>query len=653
MTLDDIFDDDGVLAQAMPGYRVRQQQKDMAEAIRQAICKKGILIAEAGTGTGKTFAYLVPVLLEGGKAIISTGTKTLQDQLFNRDIQQIHQLLGRPVTVALLKGRANYVCHYYLERAATQGRFASRKDITDLVQVQRYAQASASGDKAGLASVPEDAPIWAQVTSSRDNCLGQECPFHQKCFVLKARKAAQEADIVVVNHHLFFADVWLKDEGAGELLPQCSTVIFDEAHQLPEVANTFFGNNLASGQLIELVRDTKAEALTNARDFAALPVAADGLEKATRDMRLVFQAEQQRLPYHLLQDNKAFQQALQDLSEAMAQLVLLLKAQEERSEGLKNLSRRAAELMGLLDGWGKADENYIHWLEVGNHHFILNATPLNIAELFQKQIGGHNRAWIFVSATLAVNGGFTHYQHELGLEEAQTAVWDSPFDYKAQAVLYVPQGMPPANTPEFTRAVIMQGLPLLQITQGHAFLLFTSLKAMREGYDILCAELEKLGLTYPVLLQGQSPRTELLNKFRQQKHAILVASQTFWEGVDVKGHQLSLVVIDKLPFSPPDDPVLSARIERIARAGGNAFVEYQLPRATISLKQGAGRLIRDEMDYGILMIADTRLVEKGYGKQIWHSLPPMRRTRQQQTVRTFWDKVKSNHMGNDNAAQES
>ena len=636
MTLDDIFDDEGVLAQAMPGYRARQQQKDMALAVQKVIRQKKILIAEAGTGTGKTFAYLVPVLLEGGKAIISTGTKTLQDQLFNRDIQQIRTLLGRPVSVALLKGRANYLCHYYLERTATQGRFTHREDITHLVQIQRYAKITKSGDKAELSTVSEEASIWNQVTSSRDNCLGQECPFHQECFVLKARKAAQEADIVVVNHHLFFADVGLKDEGNGELLPQCNTVIFDEAHQLPEVASTFFGNNLTSGQLIELVRDSKIESLINAKDFTALPTASDVLEKAVREMRLVFKAEQVRLPSHLLQDNRPFQAALAELSDALAQLSLLLKAQEERSEGLKNLARRAAELLGILNGWGHLQEDYVHWLEVGTHHFVFNATPLNIAELFQKQIGEQRRAWVFVSATLAVDGVFTHYQNELGLHEAHTASWDSPFDYKSQAVLYVPKAMPQVSAPEFTRAVITEALPLLQMTQGHAFLLFTSLKAMREGYDILCKALDQLGLTYPVLMQGQASRTQLLEKFREQKHAILVASQTFWEGIDVKGEQLSLVVIDKLPFSPPDDPILSARIERIARMGGNAFVDYQLPRAVINLKQGAGRLIRDESDRGILMIADTRLVEKGYGKQIWRSLPAMRRTREKAIVSQFW-----------------
>lgn len=639
MNLDDIFEEDGLLAQMMPGYRPRSQQKEMAQAVFDAISHKKVLIAEAGTGTGKTFAYLLPTLLHGGKTIISTGTKTLQDQLFNRDIELIRRLFNKPIKVVQLKGRANYVCHHYLERAATEGRFFRREDIEDLVKIQHYVKVTQSGDKAELSTVAEDAPIWAQVTSSRDNCLGQECRFHQDCFVLKARKAALDADIVVVNHHLFFADVWLKDEGNGELLPQCNTIIFDEAHRLPEIASTFFGNNLASGQLMELARDSKVESLGYAKEETALPLAIDHLEKAIKDMRLVFKAEPTRISSHSLHDHSRFQAALAHLSETLDQVYVLLKAQDGRSEGFKQLIRRAEELQGLLQKWGKVEggQDDVHWLEVGAQHFTLNATPLNIAQLFQNQMSLTSRAWIFVSATLAVNDSFTHYQEALGLHRAETKLWHSPFDYKSQALLYVPKTMPAVNTAEFTRAVIMKALPLLHLSRGNAFLLFTSIKAMREGYDILCAELEKSAHSYPVLLQGQASRTVLLDKFRKEAHAILVASQTFWEGIDVKGEKLSLVVIDKLPFAAVEDPILSARIERIARSGGNGFVDYQLPQAVINLKQGAGRLIRDETDYGILMIADTRLVEKGYGKTIWRSLPPMLRTRDESVVKRFWE----------------
>lgn len=628
----------GKLAQLMPGFRPRPQQKEMAQAILEAISQQKTLIAEAGTGTGKTFAYLIPTLCHGGKAIISTGTKTLQDQLFTKDIELIRSLFPKPINIVQLKGRANYVCHYFLERAAREGRFLRREDIEDLVKIQKYIKITKTGDKSDFPSIAEDAPIWSQVTSSRENCLGQDCTFYQDCFVLKARKAALEADVVVVNHHLFFADVWLKDEGNGELLPQCHTVIFDEAHRLPEIASTFFGNNITSGQLLELIRDSKMESFAYAKEENALPSAIDQLEKAIKDLRLVFKGEPTRFSNQTLQDHSEFQERLNCLREALNQVHILLKAQEGRSEGFKQLIRRAEELAQLLKNWGEIErerEN-VHWLEVGMQHFSLNATPLNIAQLFQSQMAVAKRAWIFVSATLAVDESFMHYQEALGLQHATTKLWPSPFDYKSQAILYVPKNMPLVNTPAFTRAVIKEALPLLSLTQGDAFLLFTSIKAMREGYAILRAELDRIGCSYPLLLQGQASRTALLERFRKEPHAILVASQTFWEGIDVKGDKLSLVVIDKLPFAAMEDPILAARLERIARTGGNGFIDYQLPQAVINLKQGAGRLIRDETDHGVLMIADTRLVEKAYGKAIWKSLPPMLRTREEAVVKKFW-----------------
>ncbi|GAB7129680.1 ATP-dependent DNA helicase [Silvimonas sp. JCM 19000] len=643
MTLQEIFATDGPFGQAFPGYKLRQQQLEMALAVEEAINTKGQLIAEAGTGTGKTFAYLVPAIMGGGKTILSTGTKTLQDQLFHRDLPLVRDVLKVPVTVALLKGRANYVCHYHLERARHEGRFMRKEDIIDLQKVERYAKTSQSGDKASCAGVPEDAPIWQHVTSTRDNCLGSDCPNHKECFVLKARKDAQEADVVVVNHHLFFADVWLRDEGAGELLPACNTVIFDEAHQLPEVASLFFGETVTSGQLIELARDARTEALVVAKDFVKLPQASEALEKAVRDFRLVFKPESARVPQHQVADLPGYNEALLDMVSKLDTLRDLLVAQAERGEGIENAARRAQELRETLKHWQAGDsEEAVHWLDITTHGFMLHATPLNIAKLFQKQLNANPRAWVFASATLAVNGKFTHFQHELGLWQAETATWDSPFDYKQQAVLYVPQNMPDANAPEFTRKVIERAWPLLQVTHGHAFLLFTSLRAMREAHELVTQLLKDNGLEWPVLLQGTGSRTELLDQFRRSPNAILVASQTFWEGIDVKGQQLSLVVIDKLPFSPPDDPVLAARIEQMNKAGRSAFVDYQLPHAAITLKQGAGRLIRDETDIGILMIADTRLVDKPYGKLLWKSLPQMYRTREVDTVKRFFE-AKTNH----------
>ena len=638
MTLDEVFAEGGLFAAAFPGYKPREQQLEMAHAVAETIAEHGQLIAEAGTGTGKTFAYLVPALLSGGKVIVSTGTKTLQDQLFQRDIPTVRDVLKVPVTIALLKGRSNYVCHYHLDRAEHEGRFHSKEDVKHLHSVIRYAKTTQSGDKAACPGVPENAPIWAHVTSTRDNCLGQDCPCHKDCFVLKARQAAQEADVVVVNHHLFFADVWLRDEGAGELLPACDTVIFDEAHQLPEVASLFFGETVTSGQLIELARDARAEAIVVAKEFIVLPQAAEALEKSVKDLRLVFKSDGLRLPQHQLSDYPKFFAALDEVVARVKTLRELLAKQSERAEALEKCEQRAAGLVDALTRWREGDhEDAVHWIDVSSFGFMLHATPLNVADIFRKQLNGNSRAWIFASATLAVNGHFKHYQHELGLWDARTALWDSPFDYKRQAVLYVPPAMPEPNSPEYTRAVIDAAWPLLQITQGHAFLLFTSLKAMREAHDLVVARLKEAGLDWPVFLQGQGSRTELLDNFRRAPNAVLVASQTFWEGIDVKGQQLSLVVSDKLPFAPPDDPVLSARIEQLKKDGRNAFMEYQLPYAAITLKQGAGRLIRDETDSGILMIADNRLVEKHYGKLVWNSLPPMYRTRELGNVRRFFE----------------
>lgn len=643
MTLDEVFAEDGLFAAAFPDYKLRPQQLEMAHAVANTIAAKGQLIAEAGTGTGKTFAYLVPALLSGGKVIVSTGTKTLQDQLFKRDIPSVRDVLKVPVTIALLKGRSNYVCHYRLELARHEGRFFSKDDVVHLHAVERYAKATQSGDKAACPGVPENAPIWSFVTSTRDNCLGQDCPNHKDCFVLKARKEAQEADVVVVNHHLFFADVWLRDEGAGELLPACNTVVFDEAHQLPEVASLFFGESVTTGQLIELARDARTEAIVVAKEFVQLPQAAEGLEKAVKDLRLVFKADAIRLPQHQLGDYPKFAPALDEVVERLKNLNTLLSKQAERAEALEKCQQRAEALVAALVRWQATDhEETVHWVDVSSFGLMLHATPLNIAQLFQKQLNANPRAWVFASATLAVNGQFEHFKHELGLWDAETALWDSPFDYKQQAALYVPPGMPDPNSPDYTRAVIEAAWPLLRLTHGHAFMLFTSLRAMREAHDLIQSKLKEAQLDWPVFLQGQGSRTEILDNFRRAPNAVLVASQTFWEGIDVKGQQLSLVVIDKMPFAPPDDPVLSARIEQMKKAGRNAFMEYQLPYAAITLKQGAGRLIRDETDIGILMIADNRLVEKPYGKQVWNSLPPMYRTRDLTNVQRFFE-VKRPH----------
>lgn len=636
-SIPEVFAADGPLAHAIPGYRLRAQQIDMAQAVADAIEQRGVLVAEAGTGTGKTFAYLVPALLAGGKVILSTGTKTLQDQLFNRDLPTVRAALRVPVTVALLKGRANYVCHYHLERNIEGGRFASRDDVRYLRVIERYARTSRTGDRAGLGDVPEDASVWPMVTSTRENCLGGECPHHKDCFVLEARRQALAADLVVVNHHLFFADLVLRDEGVSELLPQCNTVIFDEAHQLPDTATLFFGESLSTSQLVELARDTRLEATAGARDFAALPDAAQAMERAARDLRIAAGDEVGRLAARQIETRLEFGERLEALGGKLAALQELLEFQADRSDGLKSCGARCADLSMRLAHWRtQARSEVVRWVEVFPHALQLHATPLSTAEVFRKQLEGSARAWIFTSATLSVKKDFSHYKSALGLEQADSASWDSPFDYPAQAVLYVPGRMPGPNTEGYTTQVVEAVLPVLKASRGRAFLLFTSLRAMREAHALLTERFAHERLDFPLLLQGEGSRSELLERFRRLGNAVLVASQSFWEGVDVRGEALSLVMIDRLPFAPPDDPVLAARIERLNAEGRNAFMEYQLPEAVIALKQGAGRLIRDETDRGVLMICDTRLVEKPYGRRIWQSLPPMRRTRLLSDVQAFF-----------------
>jgi ATP-dependent DNA helicase DinG len=632
-----VFGADGALSRAVPGYRMRLQQIDMARAIARAMRDNSLLVAEAGTGTGKTFAYLVPALLSGGKVIISTGTKNLQDQLYNRDLPTVRKALRVPVSTALLKGRANYVCHHHLEGALADGRFASREDVAHLHKIARFAKVSKTGDRAELASVPENAPAWQSATSTRENCLGQDCKQYKECFVMAARREALNADIVVVNHHLFFADVMLKDEGMAELLPACNAVIFDEAHQLPETATLFFGENLSSGQLLDLCRDTLVEAIAGAGDVPELRPAVAAVEKATRDVRLALPLDAARLTHAATTAKEAFRAALATLDSGLEKLAKLLEAQAQRGEGLENCWRRALDQHARLGRWLDTESGgMVRWTETFSASFQLNAAPLEIAEIFRKQLQGHPRAWIFTSATLAVNRDFAHYTAEMGLEQANTACWDSPFNYPQQALLYVPEGLPEPNDAAHTAAVVDAAWPVIEASRGRAFLLFTTLRAMRRAHELLHERFEAAGVDYPLLLQGEGTRSELLERFRRLGNAVLVASQSFWEGVDVRGEALSLVVIDKLPFAPPDDPVLAARIEYLNKQGKNAFMEYQLPRAAISLKQGAGRLIRDETDRGVLMICDPRLVSKHYGRRIWQSLPAMRRTRVLAEVTDFF-----------------
>ena len=635
-----IFSEKGPLAEGIPGYRTRQQQLEMALAIETAIQENKHLVAEAGTGTGKTFAYLVPALLSGGKVIVSTGTKTLQDQLFHRDLPAVRDALKVPVTVEMLKGRANYVCHFHLERSANEGRFVSREDANYVHVIRNFVENSKTGDKAELIEVPENATIWPSVTSTRDNCMGQECNFYKDCFVMDARKRALAADVVVVNHHLFFADVMLRDEGVSELLPSANTVIFDEAHQLPEVAGLFFGEDVSTSQLLELARDAEAEYITTAKDCPALQEAANALEKSVRDFRLVFAYEGSRMPVQKALALKGFDSAYSEMQSKLQALTNVLETQAPRDPALENCWQRGAVLMVQLQRWLTAENaNLVRWVEVFTQSVQLHATPLSVAEGFGKQLNASPRAWIFTSATLAVKSDFSHYIGQMGLSNANTGYWESPFDYGKQALFYVPENMPEPNSPGYSAAVAAVALPVIQASGGRAFVLCTSLRAMREIHALFKEAFEQNGIEYSLMMQGESSRSELLERFRKRGNAVLVGSQSFWEGVDVRGEALSCVIIDKLPFAPPDDPVLAARIDKMNEEGKNAFMEYQLPYAVITLKQGAGRLIRDEADSGVLMICDPRLISKPYGRRIWQSLPPFKRTRFLADVQAFFENI--------------
>ena len=639
--ISEIFSLDGPLAAMSPGFRVRTTQIELAQAVERTIAERSTLIAEAGTGTGKTWAYLVPALLGGGKVLVSTGTRTLQDQLFSRDLPRVREALSIPATIALLKGRGNYVCHYHLERLQGEDRaLKSRGEVHQLRNIQTFAQQSATGDRADLPTVPEDAEIWQRVTSTRENCLGQDCPNVRDCFVLKARRQAQEADVVVINHALFMADLMLRDEGVTDLLPAADTVVFDEAHQLPDTATRFLGSSVSTHQLLDLGRLIETAGLAHARELTNWSEQARALEQSTRELRLSCAALEnmpsRRVTFEAFPEPAAFDIARDALQTSLDAVGQLLSSVEEKHPDLATAARTARELAERLAEWGqpargvRSDAQDLHqivrWVELGLHHVRLHAAPLSVAEAFSRYRQG-GQAWIFTSATLSVHGDFSHFTERLGLQSAETVRMESPFDYAKQAMLFVPQSLPAPQSSEFLPAFVEHLMPLIQASQGGALVLCTTLRAVERVAALLADAYDRVGLSWPIMRQGNGTRRDLLERFRTLDHAVLVGSASFWEGIDVAGDRLTLVAIDKLPFAPPDDPVLEARLRACRSRGGNPFMEYQLPEAAIALKQGAGRLIRSETDWGVLMVGDTRLVDKPYGKQLWRGLPPFARTR--------------------------
>ncbi|HJD44835.1 MAG TPA: ATP-dependent DNA helicase [Candidatus Paenalcaligenes intestinipullorum] len=668
LELDDVFADGGPLAEAASRYHLRQGQLELARSIAKAIDQHETLIAEAGTGTGKTWAYLVPVFLSGAKALISTGTRTLQDQLFHRDLPHIRKALKLPLQTALLKGRSNYVCHYHLERAEVDlpaFGFSSRTDIMRLRDIRLFADRSQTGDKAELSDIPEEAGIWSRVTSTRENCLGQECPFINDCFVLKARRRAQEADIVVVNHALFMADLALREEGITDLLPEVDTVVFDEAHQLPDVATRFLGTVISLHQIMDLAQQIEAAGLAHARgvvpDWGAVSGKIDTACKALRlsTIELGKQAGG-RATFDAIPNAEAFDSALEDLLETLDRAIKILELIAEKHPDLDAAYKLAIRLRATLFLWSQPDrqgrhalmpdktaeelkaesaEEVVRWIEATTHSLRFHSAPLSVAKIFSRYRQPH-QAWVLTSATLSVYGNFAHFVHQLGLWEARTEVWPSPFDYPNQGLLLVPNQLPVPSAPQFNEAFVELLVPLIQKTPGGVLVLCTTLRAVDRIADLLEEAFEEFSIQRPLLRQGERSRRVLLEAFQQSHNTVLVGSASFWEGIDVPGDALTLVAIDKLPFAPPDDPVLEARIKACRERGGNPFMEYQLPDAAIALKQGAGRLIRTEQDWGVLVVGDSRIVDKHYGKLLWRGLPAFTRTRDPQRAAQFFEERK-------------
>jgi ATP-dependent DNA helicase DinG len=586
--LDILFGAAGPLARCLDNFAPRAEQLAMAEAVARAVREARHLVVEAGTGTGKTLAYLVPLLLAGRRSIVSTGTRTLQDQLFHRDLPMLGKALGRPARVRLLKGRANYLCHYRLDQLGTSSEAMAQISAASLKRVRAWARQTATGDVAELTGIPEASPLWSRITSNTDNCLGSRCPFLADCHVASARQAAREADIVVVNHHLLMADLTMKDEGFGQLLPGAEAVVVDEAHHFPDVAQGFFNLALSSAQLADLAGDVRAAALAEGAWSADLDGVVAALSKAMRDARLTLNRDAGELDWETAGD--AFEGALHAVADCLHTLAEALQPLAESGMGVSRCRERAAGLAGTADHLlGAAADEVVRWIRLTNRGFIVNLTPLDASEQICSLLDTQASTWIFTSATLAVGEKFGHFTSRLGLRDIATRQVPSPFDFGRIARLYLPQGLPDPSQADFGNRVV-EAAP---------------------------------GFGYPLLVQGDAPRSRLLEDFARLKSAVLLGTATFWEGVDIRGPGLVLVVIDRLPFASPGDPLLAARLEAIREGGGNPFRDYQLPQAVLALKQGVGRLIRDYSDYGVVMICDPRLRTKSYGGVFLRSLPPM------------------------------
>ncbi|EKO3685847.1 ATP-dependent DNA helicase [Vibrio metschnikovii] len=627
------FSQHGALGKAIPGFQGRQAQVDMALAVAKAIENQSQLVVEAGTGTGKTFAYLVPALLSGKKVIISTGSKNLQEQLFHRDLPLMVEALGFYGQVALLKGRANYLCLDRLSRQMVESHHAQSDPtlLTQLVKVRSWSSSTKSGDLGECDELAEDSLIIPTITSTNDNCLGKECLSYQDCFVSKARRKAMEADIVVVNHHLFLADLAIKETGFGELIPDAEVFIFDEAHQLPDIASQYFGQSVSSRQIQDLAKDIEIGYRTEAKDMRQLQKVGDKLQQTAMDLRVLLGDSGFRGNWREALSVASIAQQVERLQESLTFAIDVLKLALGRSQLLDTAFERANTLKArIVRVCDVSITGYSYWFDTTPRHFSLHITPLSIADKFQEQINLKSGAWIFTSATLAVNEDFAHFTHRLGLKPSEQFSLPSPFDYQQQAKLCVPRYLPEPNSAGLADKLVEMLAPVIEQNQGRCFFLCTSHTMMRE-----LGERFREHLSLPVLLQGETSKQKTLAQFMELGNALLVATGAFWEGIDVRGDTLSCVIIDKLPFTSPDDPLLKARIEDCRLRGGDPFAQVQLPDAVITLKQGVGRLIRDQKDKGVLIICDNRLVTRDYGSVFLASLPPIPRTRDLAVVKDF------------------
>ena len=631
INLDHFFSPDGALSQKVPDYEPRIEQLEMAAAIYQAIDNEKHLVAEAGTGTGKTFAYLAAVIASGKKAVISTGTKNLQDQLFFKDIAMLRQVVKVPFSACLLKGRSNYLCLYRLRNALNTDSFNS-VDRTHLMAIEDWSHKTQSGDVTQMEAIPESASVWFQATSTADNCLGQECPDYNQCYLTKARKMAKEADITVVNHHLLCADWSIRDTGFGELLPDADVIVIDEAHQFAKIASGFLGNTVSGNQIKDLAQSTIAESVNLSVSLPNLRVCAEEVLSAVATLRMAFGIELKRGAWTDLEKKPHVWSALNYLLTVLSDLNKQLSDAERSSKGLDLCFKRSEQLIENLEILLQSeDASWIRWYEIYKKTFTLSRTPVNIADDFQSFMRKHGRTWVFTSATLSVGKKFDYFLNSLGLVGVQSYYWESPFNYSGQSLFYHPKGVSQPNSADFIESVVKYTRPVIEASRGRAFFLFTSHAAMRAAAKRLEGTLD-----FPLLVQGTRSKSYLLQRFKQHGNAVLLGTSSFWEGVDVRGEALSCVIIDKLPFEAPNDPVLKARLKVMEQSGENPFSKHQLPEAVISLRQGVGRLIRDSQDRGVLMICDPRLLKRSYGRVFLDSLPNMARTRDIEDVRDFF-----------------